>query len=360
MKENVMSTSTGEIIKQYLESNDYSLADLADASNVSLKTIYRVISDESKLSYEVAYGLNKLISEITVEFILGYDAKYQLEKSQFLSENNLTLSSCNNLVSKFHLKKLYPNWLGDNISLVKQGMAIFGKENFLRGIFEVNQLSNVAFSKANFGIEESTRAWLYTTYYECNDKVQPLEFNRIEFDKEFGNLTKLCGITNFETTIKVISQFCKKCGINFYFRKSIPNARVKAVTIKDKYDHIYIFMSDLFKCVENLWLAFIHECMHVHKGDLNTKGETIDNSSVIDERYVDDMVAEHLLGEQYFEIFNNPDINILADIAKKQKVPLGLVVEIYRFQLKDYTNQLYNQYLHFFTDKQVNAVASYF
>lgn len=360
MKENVMSTSTGEIIKQYLESNDYSLADLAYASNVSLKTIYRIISDESKLPYEVAYGLNKLISEISVEFILGYDAKYQMEKAQFLSENNLTASSCNNLVSRFHLKKLYPNWLGDNISLVKQGMAIFGKENFLNGIFEINQLSNVAFSKANFANEESTRAWLYTTYYECNDKTQPLEFNQIEFEKEFNNLIKLCGITNFETSIKVISQFCKKSGINFYFRKSIPNARVKAVTIKDKYNHVYIFMSDLFKCVENLWLAFIHECIHIHKGDLNTKSETLNNSNTIDERYVDEMVAESLLGELYFDIFNNPDINTLADISNKKKIPIGLVVEIYRFQSKDYTNPLYNQYLHFFTNKQIDAVTSYF
>ena len=355
-----MSTSTGEVIKQYLEANDFSLADLANASNVSLKTIYRIISDESKLPYEVAYGLNKLIPEITVEFISGYDAKYQMDKAQFLASNNLTLSSCNNLVSRFHLKKLYPNWLGDNISLVKQGMTIFGKENFLNGIFEVDQLSNVAFSKANCANEETTRAWLYTTYYECNDKTQPLEFNQIEFENEFKNLIKICGITNFETTIKAISQFCKKCGINFYFRKSIPNARVKAVTIKDKHNKIYIFMSDLFKCVENLWLAFIHECIHIHKGDLNTKDETINNSNKIDERYVDQMVAEYLLGEQYFEIFNNPDINKLADISNKKKVPLGLIVEIYRFQVNDYTNQLFNQYLHFFTNDQVIAVTSCF
>mgnify|MGYP003310901861 CR=1 FL=1 len=351
-----MNASTGEVIKQYLEDNNFSLADLAESSNVSLKTIYRIISDESKLSYEVAIGLNKIIPEISIEFILGYDAKYQIEKNNFLKENDLTLTKCNELVSKFHLKKLYPDWLGDNISLIKQGITIFGKNRFLNGVLGIDQLQNVAFSKANNNDESVTKAWLYTTYYECNDKKDPLAFDNKKFMEEFKNLKKICGITNFESAVTHMLKFCNECGINFYFRKSIPNARVKAVTIKDKFGKVYIFMSDLFKCVENMWLAFIHECIHISKGDLNTKDELLTNSIEINERYVDKLSSEFLLGVDIFDLIRGVDIDQIYNISKKSHTPIGLVVEIYRFKFNEYNNSLFNQYLHFFSGKSVDSL----
>lgn len=351
----IMVVSTGEVINQYLEANNFTYQDLAKASNVSLKTIYRIVSDESKLSNEVAIGLNKLIPDISVEFIVCYDVKYQLEKINFLKDNNLTLTKCNELVTKFHLKKLYPNWLGDNISLVKQGITIFGQDNFVNGIFSINQLQNVAFSKANNNDAETTKAWLYTTYYECNDYKEPVKFNQSIFNEEFKNIKKICGITGFESALLQISKFCEKCGINFYFRKSIPNARVKAVTIKDKFNNVYIFISDLFKCVENLWLAFIHECVHIYKGDLNTKNDVLNNSEIINERYVDELSMEFLLGEQLYNLTNKIDIDEIFNISAKSKTPMGVVIEIYRFKFNEYTNPLFNQYLHFFTEKQVDT-----
>ncbi len=76
--------STGEMMKGYMDANDVSVSELAAASGVSARTIYRLLNDESKLSRKIAVGMNALIPEITVEFLMMYDAKYlaQCEPSE--------------------------------------------------------------------------------------------------------------------------------------------------------------------------------------------------------------------------------------------------------------------------------------
>ena len=92
-------------------------------------------------------------------------------------------------------------------------------------------------------------------------------FDYDKFAEEFKEIKKISGTTNIKTTIFNMKTFCESCGINFYFRPSIPNSRVKAVAIKDKEDRIFIFVSDLFKRIENLWISFVHERIHIFNQD---------------------------------------------------------------------------------------------
>lgn len=75
-------TSTGEMIAWFLDNNGITVNQLAEASDVTPKTVYRLINDGTKLSEKISLGLHKLLPGIKPEDIIAYDAKYQSEKNE--------------------------------------------------------------------------------------------------------------------------------------------------------------------------------------------------------------------------------------------------------------------------------------
>lgn len=69
--------STGKLINEYLESNKHTASELAEKSGVSLNDVLLILSDKKKVSEEIADGLHKLIEEISPDFLMKYDSKYQ-------------------------------------------------------------------------------------------------------------------------------------------------------------------------------------------------------------------------------------------------------------------------------------------
>ena len=150
--------------------------------------------------------------------------------------------------------------------------------------------------------------------------------------------------------------FCKKCGINFYYRKSIPSARVKAVAVKDKNGFVYIFVSDLFKCVENLWLAFIHECLHIKNDDFSKTDGIKDNifEEDIDANYVNEGAIEFFIGSIY-SIADFKDIDSIIGLSEKSNCPVSIAVEIARYKIKNYSNPDLNKYIHYYNSNQIHS-----
>ena len=81
-------TSTEEMITWFLDNNDLTINQLAEASGVTPKTVYRVINEEAKLSNKIALGLHKLLPGIKIEDIVAYDAKFQFENSNMNKPTN--------------------------------------------------------------------------------------------------------------------------------------------------------------------------------------------------------------------------------------------------------------------------------
>lgn len=73
--------STADMVRGYLEANDISIKSLSEKCGLSERTIYRFLGDESKLSRRIAEGINAFIPEISLDFLMTYDAKYQLQKT---------------------------------------------------------------------------------------------------------------------------------------------------------------------------------------------------------------------------------------------------------------------------------------
>jgi len=101
------------MVRGYLDSNGISIKTLAEACGLSERTIYRFLCDDSKLSRRLAEGINSLIPEISLEFLMTYDAKYQLQKTQQerkASEKRQKTVSANSTVRK---NVTIPRYLND-------------------------------------------------------------------------------------------------------------------------------------------------------------------------------------------------------------------------------------------------------
>ncbi|MDX9757327.1 MAG: hypothetical protein RBT52_07515, partial [Sulfurimonas sp.] len=221
--------STGQIINGYLEENGKTLYDLAHNSKVSARSIYRLLNDECKLSDSVALGMNALIPEVSAEFLLSYDAKYQLQKTMFEKDNDVV--DLEKHIDFFKMKKLYPEIKNDSFSLFEKAKEIFGHKNVLENKIDASSFLSYQYSQAKNQDENSALIWLVATYKEFVN-LQPsglLSFNRNTFVDAFSSLSSLCGATSIKSTIFNMRDFCETCGINFYFRPSIPNSRVKSV-----------------------------------------------------------------------------------------------------------------------------------
>ena len=82
--------STAEMVKGYMEANNVNATQLATASGVSPRTVYRFLKGECKLSKKIATGLSSINPEISVSFLMVYDAKYQAQKDADKPQNKST------------------------------------------------------------------------------------------------------------------------------------------------------------------------------------------------------------------------------------------------------------------------------
>ena len=343
----VKIVSTGSIIKMYLLENEISLERVAEEANLSLRTIMRVLNDECKLNVEIAIAINKLIPEIKPDFLLSYDSQYQLQK-KLIEKENFGLN-INKVIGNYQMKKLYKSLSNDDIALFEKAKEIFGLEN-IKNNYSVN-LNNLHYCFSLAKGEKNHFIWLKAAYedYKSSVSFKKRTFDKIAFKKNFDSLKSKTFTNDLNTTLYNMMSFCNKCGINFFRRSSIPGARVKAAAVLDDEGQVYIFVSDLFKCIENLWLAFIHECEHIMNDDfdkmVNYDEELSDTE--IDENFIDEKAIQYFIGENY-------DINMLSSIDKiislgeKTNSPVSIIAEIARFKNKCYSDQNLNKYIHYY------------
>lgn len=347
----VFMISTGRMIYEYLDANGFNISDLVEASGLSARTLYRVItSDDSKLPYKVAEGVNKLIPELDIAFLMKYDATYQIEKINAAKEAGV--ENINDVIREYKLDKLYRDET-DKIALFNKGIEVFGKDNILKNFYiDVSNLS-FNFSLAKNNNERISLIWLKAAYEECKSSREPVVFNEQKFLRLFNEIKRFSGVNEINSALFNMRFLCQQCGINFYYRPSIPNSRVKAVALKDKQGFIYIFVSDLFKCVENLWLAFIHETIHIFRKDYDKVQSLKENDVLETENYVDLEVIGYYVG---IISLNKQECNLdtVFRISDESKTPANIVAEIVRYLTGVYTNNDVNKLVHYYKSSEID------
>lgn len=341
--------SSAKMIASYLEANNFTVSDLVEASNVSSRTIARLLNDECKLPYEVAVGLNKLISEISVEFLVLYDSKYQLQKKNLA--RTVEIKKIREVIDYFRLKKLFPEDRKNSKVLIEKGLKLFGEDCLKNMSFDYAPLP-VFYSKAKGSVSNDSAAWTIFAYSKCIEENEDriMDFNEEVFLSEFDSLRILTATTSIDGAYANIKQFCNLCGINFCMCDIIPNARIKGVSVKDPGGRVFIILSNLFKCVETLLIAFVHECFHIKNHDfenpsLSEDGRTADNERVIDNDTRRFFVGDYVFPKEDFSTYRAKDI---CEIARKYNSAPGIVASIARCECDVFTNRNVNALLHFY------------
>lgn len=71
---------TSDIVKMYFEENNLSINDLYNSGLVFKDEVNRFFNGDYKLNKSLASAINKLLPELSVDFLLNYDKKYNLDK----------------------------------------------------------------------------------------------------------------------------------------------------------------------------------------------------------------------------------------------------------------------------------------
>lgn len=339
--------STGKMIMTYLVENGYKITDLVDsACGVSSRKIYRFLNGEGRISIPIAEGVHRLINEISVDFLLSYDAKYVYQKKQEEKAAGISEKTINSIITKYKLQQFFPEFKGDKIELFNHASTILGKENLLHDSLQnVAPVNAVLFSKANKANDEISNLWVIVAYNEARLKYgnKMRHFNNAKFSEMLKYMNTLSKAVTKEQMMANINDFCEECGINFLYRASIPNSRVKGATIKDDNGNVFILMSNLFKCIERFWFSFIHELLHIDAGDLDNGKNLMDE----EEKKVDEDVISFLVGTDMVDSRNYSSMEIRS-IAKKHNIAVGLVAEIARYRSGDYQNYDINSLIHYY------------
>ncbi len=342
--------SSAKMIASYLEANDYTVFDLAEASSVSPRTIARLLNDECRLSYEVAVGLHKLIPEISVDYLFLYDSKYQLQKKELA--RSAEIKNIREVIDFFRLKQLFPEDRRNSKALIERGLRLFGEDCLKNMSFNYSPLPAL-FSKAKGSVANDSAAWTVFAYNKCIEESENsiLDFNESIFLREFDSLRILTATTSIDGALANIKGFCSKCGINFCMCNSIPNARIKGVSVRNSDGKVFILLSNLFKCVETLMIAFVHECYHNKNHDfddpsLSEEGRTAENERTVDKETRRFFVEDYYFSEEQFPAYRAKDI---YTIARKYGSAPGIVASIARCECGNFTNRYVNALLHFYS-----------
>jgi plasmid maintenance system antidote protein VapI len=347
----IRTISTGDMIRQYLEANSVSIQELKNTSGVSLKTISLLLNGKSKLSMKLAEAIHQLIPGISVEFLMTYDVKYQLQKED--DERRFHNEHIYDYIEKHYLKKLFPDVDNDPIELYMHGIKVFSG-NTLEDGFHPSFIVNPQFSMANNPEEYASLCWLTATYSECLESGDILKFDSDHFKENFVRyFNKLILTTDYDKMKENMRRFCKMSGVNFFLRESIPNSRIKGVVFQDKEGHVFLFMSTLFRCVENCWFTFCHECLHIINGDYrNPNLNDVSSRTVVEnEKYINEEAIIHILGEKALKSIvdlskDQVSSTTMREIALAAGCPIGMVAEAVRFKKQIYDNKDVNRLTH--------------
>lgn len=260
--------STGEMVAIYLQENGLTVRDLADVAGVSQKSVYLFLSDEARLSSQMAIALERLIPSLTAVFTMAYDAQYQLQKD--IAFSPLKQSQVLSLAKHFDLRVLFPDDRNNLMRLFDDGVSMLGYQNFIDRVTQSPHIPVLSFARAKNYDDEKSKLWVYAARERyLKEGKELLPFDEETFEKSFDELFVLAGAESITATIANMSYFCRKCGINFALVKSYRGSQAMGASFMDSQGHLFVLLSDLFKRTEHLWIVMIHELLHIRDKDYN-------------------------------------------------------------------------------------------
>lgn len=347
---------TSSFIKRYLKANNISQRDLAIASGYTEKQVSLIMNDEVEVSPRFAHAVSSCIPGLEADFIIQYAKRYkeQLKNDKAFLEHNDYKKYSKDLCFGKVFKHISDDPVEQtNIILDSYGMSTLHE---VWHYIETNDTLKVVYSKDQSKLSEKDNIVVKLWTKAVMNQIAALEDDRVFVGRDktkhiLAENKDLLAVSNSEDLILNIEYICEKCGIHVAFSHTAPTTYIRGLSFSMN-GQIFIVLTDRFKRVENIVFAFVHEMIHIIRGDININQETIrfidlDESDELD---VDEEAAEFLIPKKIYEKYmhnnNIPTISSLIGIAKESNTTLGLVVSRFHHESKEYTK--FWQYLNGF------------
>ena len=347
---------TSSFIKRYLKANNISQKDLAVASGYTEKQVSLIMNDEVEVSPRFANAISSCIPGLESEFIIQYAKRYkeQLENDKAFLESNEYKKYSKDLC----FGKVFKHICSDPVEQTNIALDSFGASTLSEvwRHIETDRKVKVVYSKDQSKLSDKDNVVVKLWTKVIMKQISELEDDRVFVGRERAKKIMienkdLLAVSNSEDLILNIEYICRKCGIHIAFSHTAPTTYIRGLSFSMN-GQIFIVLTDRFKRIENVVFAFTHEMIHIIRGDIDDKHETIrfidlDDS---DECDVDREAADFLIPKEIYRKYINgdktPTISDLIAISKESNVTIGLVVSRYHHESKDYTK--FWQYLNEF------------
>lgn len=255
----VLVCPPGEILKEELDSRDWSQQVLADILGRPPRLISELIGGKRAITPETAIGLSAALNT-SPEYWMALESAYQLSKLRRSPEGIKRKAS---LYDRYPVRELvrkgWVKWSDDYSELESRVLSFFGTNNLSEDPF-VPHAAKRTHSSHPPTMEQ--KAWLLRVISLAKTKSVPA-FSSKKLQVALESMKQL---RQEPENVSKVAQLIESCGVILVFVEPISNSKIDGACTWLG-DIPIIGMALRYDRIDNFWFVIRHELEHVLKGD---------------------------------------------------------------------------------------------
>lgn len=324
--------ATGIIVKEYIDEQEVTNEKLSEILGIDERSVSKFLDGKIGLTKDMALGLEKILPDISAEYWLNIEDKYNEFIATEKIVNEEKINDLDLIAKRFRFKEIFKGLDWSLAQQAKEMMNILKISSFEE--FD-NKYANL---QVNFfedgGEKEAIAIWLGLCEEEAELQEEIVDQYDYSKEKLKGNISKFKQIANnddLDKTINSCKKLCNRLGIYFIELEAITNCKVRGALTTYK-NHPAIFISRRFKTHDHTWFAIAHELGHLIYHYKN--GETIismedDLDDELKEREANQFARNLFISDQIYNEFveeNNFSEKSIEIFSAKNKIHPGILV----------------------------------
>lgn len=249
----------GEILKEELETRDWSQQELADILGRPPRLISEIVGGKRAITPETAVGLGAALGT-SPEYWMALESSYQLSKLKGIPEGVKQKAT---LYAKFPIRELvrkgWVEWSEDFIELERNVCRFFG----ISSIDDEPMIPHAA--KKTRAFQEPTieqNAWLFRVRSLAANKSLP-SYSQKKLESTL-ELLKKC--RQEPEDVAKVAPALAECGVCLIFVEPIASSKIDGACMWLR-DIPVVGMTLRYDRIDNFWFVLRHEIEHVLRGD---------------------------------------------------------------------------------------------
>lgn len=256
----------GESLKDVLEEQDMTQAELASRMGRPTKTISEIINGKAKITADTAIQLETVLG-IPAQFWINLQAKYDEDLARVREKEELAVNL--EWLRNFPIKEMIKNgWImqmDSKEAQLKEVFAYFSIANrdVWNGLWMPKLLNSFAFRKsAKFETSDYSLAAWARQGEKLASTVECLPFDKRLLAKSIPEIRKLTK-EHPDVFLRRLQEIGRNCGVVFLLVKEVPKLPVFAVTYWPSVNKAVVQLTIRQKTDDHFWFSVFHELGHI-------------------------------------------------------------------------------------------------